>query len=44
MVQGSKWIAAAHGCFDNSIGIVSDTLKRIKGKRRLAEQVSDLEY
>jgi len=44
MVKAAKWIASAHGCFDNSIGTISHTLKRITGSKRLVVPVVDLEY
>ena len=37
-------IPAAHGSFDNDIDVVSATLLRISGARKLAQPVTDLRY
>ena len=39
-----KQIDAAHGAFDNDVGVVAETIKRITGRKTLKPTVDDLEY
>lgn len=43
-VKNLDYIAAAHGCFDNSIDDVEATLQRITGRKKLESPVTDLSY
>jgi pimeloyl-ACP methyl ester carboxylesterase len=39
---GSEWIPLAHGAFDNSVKVVTDTLQRIRGGAGLLTPVENL--
>jgi len=40
---GSKHIAASHGCFDNSVAVVGETIRLIRGSP-LAHKIGDLNF
>jgi len=44
IIEVEKQIDAAHGAFDNDVGVVAETLKRITGLEKLKPTVDDLEY